>query len=271
MAVKIKRALTIAGSDSGGGAGIQADLKTFCAMGVYGMSVITAITAQNTLGVQAAYELPLRHIAAQIDSVLTDIGVDAAKTGMLSSARVVQLVARKVKEYGIENLVVDPVMAAKSGDLLLAEDARASLRDLLLPLAKVVTPNIPEASVLTGVTIESVEQMKRAARHLHEMGAQWIVVKGGHLAPSEDAIDLVFDGRDFQELRTPRIPTKNTHGTGCTFSAAIAAGLAQSLPTLEAIAKAKRYVTRAIAQALELGKGMGPTNHLVDMKSPWTS
>lgn len=267
----IAKALTIAGSDSGGGAGIQADQKTFTAFGVYGMSVLTAITAQNTVGVFGVEEVPLASIAAQIDAVITDIGADAAKTGMLSSAPIVALVAEKVRAYGIANLVVDPVMMAKSGDPLLAEDARAAVRDLLLPVSFVVTPNTPEAEALTGVRVESLESMREAAVRLSALGVRWVVVKGGHLPIEGEAVDLVYDGREFTELRSPRFPTRNTHGTGCTFSAAIAAGLARGMPPRDAIRRAKTYVSRAIETSLAIGSGHGPTNHLVGVTSEWAT
>ncbi len=265
----IAKALTIAGSDNSGGAGIQADLKTFTAFGVYGMTAITAVTAQNTQGVLGFDEVSLDLIAAQIDSVVSDIGVDAAKTGMLASAAIVALVADKVREHGITNLVVDPVMRAKSGDPLLAEDAQEAVRTLLLPRALVVTPNAPEAEALTGRRIETLADMRVAARDLHAMGVRWVVVKGGHLPFEGDAVDVVYDGHAFTELRAPRYPTKNTHGTGCTFSAAIAAGLAKGREPLAAIARAKEYVSRAIETALEIGHGHGPTNHLVGVTSEW--
>ena len=265
----IPRALTIAGSDSGGGAGIQADLKTFMAFGVYGMSVITAVTAQNTVGVFGVEELSTGSIAAQLDAVITDIGTDAAKTGMLSSAPIVTLVAEKVREHGIGNLVVDPVMVAKSGDLLLAEQAQAAVRELLLPTALVVTPNAPEAEALTGVVVDSLVAMREAALRLHGMGVRWVVVKGGHLPIEGEAVDLVYDGREFTELRAARFPTKNTHGTGCTFASAITAGLARGLPPLDAVRRAKAYVSRAIETSLVLGHGHGPTNHLAGVTSIW--
>ncbi len=265
----IGKALTIAGSDNSGGAGIQADLKTFTAFGVYGMSAITAVTAQNTLGVLGFQEISLDLIAAQIDSIVSDIGVDAAKTGMLASAAIVALVADKVREHCITNLVVDPVMRAKSGDPLLAEDAQEAVRTLLLPRALVVTPNAPEAEALTGRRIETLAAMRAAARELHAMGVRWVVVKGGHLPFEGDAVDVVYDGHEFTELRAPRYPTKNTHGTGCTFSAAIAAGLAKGWSPLAAITRAKEYVSRAIATALDIGHGHGPTNHLVGLSSEW--
>jgi hydroxymethylpyrimidine/phosphomethylpyrimidine kinase len=262
------RALTIAGSDSGGGAGIQADLKTFSAFGVYGMTAITAITAQNTLGVHAALELPLPLIEKQLRSVISDIGADAAKTGMLSSSKVVRLVAALMKELRIPNLVVDPVMIAKGGHPLLAEEARAAVRDFLLPLATVATPNTHEAAALTGLRVETLDEMKRAAKEIRAAGVKWVVVKGGH-AETTEAIDVVYNGRSFTELRAKRITTKNTHGTGCTFSAAIAASLAKDARPDAAIAKAKDYVTQAIASAAPLGHGHGPTNHLAGTASRW--
>ena len=266
---RIPRALTIAGSDSGGGAGIQADLKAFTAFGVYGMSVLTAITAQNTVGVFGVEELSPAFIGAQLDAVISDIGTDAAKTGMLSSAAIVAIVAEKVREHRIANLVVDPVMVAKSGDTLLAADAQAAVRERLLPLALVATPNAPEAEALTGVRIDGLESTRDAAVRLHALGVRWAVVKGGHLPLEGEAVDLIYDGREFTELRAPRFPTANTHGTGCTFSAAIAAALARGLPPLDAIRRAKAYVTRAIETSLAIGHGHGPTNHLVGVTSEW--
>jgi len=267
--VSIARALTIAGSDSGGGAGIQADLKTFTAFGVYGMSAVTAITAQNTVGVQAILELPLDLIAAQVRSVAGDIGMDAVKTGMLGSAAIVELVAGLVRSLELPRLVVDPVMVAKGGDVLLKSDAIDALRTALLPLALVVTPNLPEAEVLTGHTVAGEAEMRRAAQEIWELGPRWVVIKGGHLPADEHAVDLVYDGSTFTLLRSPRVRTRNTHGTGCTFSAAITAALARGLEPAEAIGRAKRYVSRAIAEGLALGGGHGPTNHLVGVSSEW--
>nr|HID12706.1 bifunctional hydroxymethylpyrimidine kinase/phosphomethylpyrimidine kinase [Anaerolineae bacterium] len=255
----MKRALTIAGSDSGGGAGIQADLKTFAALGVYGMSALTAITAQNTVGVQGVYELPAEFVGLQIDSVVDDIGVDAVKTGMLANAEIISVVAAKVKEHDLPNLVVDPVMVAKSGAPLLREDARDVLINLLLPLAVVVTPNLHEARVLTGLTIENVGEMKRAAAVIHALGARHVVVKGGHL-PGE-SVDVLFNGQEFTLFRSPRIETKNTHGTGCTFASAIAAGLAKGQSVVEAVGVAKEFITMALRHSLDLGHGHGPTHH----------
>lgn len=253
------RALTIAGSDSGGGAGIQADLKTFAARGVYGTSAITAITAQNTCGVTGVLELPLETIEAQIDAVLSDIGTDAAKIGMLSSAPIVRLVGAKVRQWGIERLVLDPVMVAKGGDRLLREDAATAVREELLPLALVLTPNLPEAEVLVGHPVRTREQREHAAREIATLGVHNVVIKGGHAEGAP--VDLLFDGRGFTEYPAERIESRNTHGTGCTFSAAIAAELAKGYSVPEAIGHAKRYTTEAIRQAPDLGGGHGPLNH----------
>lgn len=255
----MKRALTIAGSDSGGGAGIQADLKTFAALGVYGMSALTAITAQNTVGVQGVFELPAEFVGLQIDSVVTDIGVDAVKTGMLANADIITVVAERVQKYPLPNVVVDPVMVAKSGDPLLREDARDALIRLLLPLATVVTPNLHEAQVLTRMEIASLDDMKEAARVIHSMGPRYVVVKGGHL--QGDSVDVLFDGMDFVLLPAPRLQTRNTHGTGCTFASAIAAGLALGIDAVDAVRQAKEYITTALRYAPNVGHGHGPTHH----------
>jgi hydroxymethylpyrimidine/phosphomethylpyrimidine kinase len=253
-------ALTIAGSDSGGGAGIQADLKTFQALGVYGASVITALTAQNTLGVRAVHEVPVEVIAAQIDAVLEDLGADGVKTGMLSSAAIIQVVAERVHHWGVQEvLVVDPVMVAKSGDRLLREDAVEALRHTLLPLAAVVTPNLPEAEVLVGRRIQTDDEVERAALDIRELGARAVVVKGGHR--TGEPVDVLFDGERFYRFSSPRVETPNTHGTGCTFSAAIAAGLAQGKGVPDAVAEAKVYISMAIAHAEPLGHGHGPVAH----------
>lgn len=255
----VSRALTIAGSDSGGGAGIQADLKTFTVLDVFGMSALTAVTAQNTLGVHGIYNLPLEAIEKQIDAVSEDIGVDAVKTGMLSSAAIIETVARKIKQNNIPNLVVDPVMVAKGGARLLETDAQTALIQHLLPLATVITPNLPEAEVLTGREIRTIADMKEAAKQLHSFGPTYIVVKGGHL--EGDAHDILFDGETFEEFTTERFETRHTHGTGCTFSAAITAELAKGTPIREAVATAKEFITCAIRDTLGLGQGHGPTNH----------
>ena len=253
-------AMTIAGSDSGGGAGIQADLKTFAALGVYGTSVLTAITAQNTQGVTGIHEVPVELVKAQMEAVISDIGADAVKTGMLSSTELITAVSEEVRRLGLNTLVVDPVMVAKGGDRLLREDAVEALRTKLLPLATVVTPNGPEAEVLTGVRVRSPEEARVAAKRIVEMGAGSVVVKGGHLTGGE-AIDIFYDGTGFRELSAPRIDTKNTHGTGCTFASAIAAGLAKGLALEEAVGQAKEYVTEAIRANLDVGHGHGPLNH----------
>jgi hydroxymethylpyrimidine/phosphomethylpyrimidine kinase len=265
----MKKALTIAGSDSGGGAGIQADLKTFMAFGVYGMSAVTALTAQNTVGVQGIFEVSPEFVREQIRSVMTDIGTDAAKTGMLSNAAIVAAVAGAVREFRIPNLVVDPVMVAKSGDPLLAPEARKAVREKLLPLATVITPNLFEAEALLGRRIEDLAAMKKAARDLREIGCRWVVLKGGHLDIGSRAVDVLYDGKELVLLRAPRLASRNTHGTGCTFASAIAAGLARELPPPEAVRRAKKYVTEAIRRGLSLGRGHGPTDHLAGVRSRW--
>ena len=258
---RVPRALTIAGSDSGGGAGIQADLKTFAALGVYGMSAITAVTAQNTLGVTAVQDISMEVIAAQIDAVVSDIGVDVVKTGMLSNAGTIGVVASKAREHGFERLVVDPVMVAASGARLLRDDAVETLVSELLPLATVVTPNVPEAEALAGLRITGEDGMREAARVIRGMGPRYVVIKGGHLEGSR-ALDLLFDGQEFTEFGGERIVTSNTHGTGCTFASAVAAGLARGLSVSESVGLAKRYVAEAMAAAFPVGKGHGPVNHL---------
>ena len=256
--MKLPVALTIAGSDSGGGAGIQADLKTFAAMGVHGTSAITAITAQNTIGVTDILELPARLVQAQITAVVDDLGVQAAKTGMLSSSTVIEAVAESVREHSIGALVVDPVMVAKGGARLLRDDAVDALRTRILPLALVVTPNLPEAEVLLGRAIRTLDERRRAARDLLGLGARISVVKGGHA--EGDVTDVYCDGNRLVELPGVRVATQNTHGSGCVFSAAIAARLALGDDPLTAVRAAKDFVGRAIAASLELGHGHGPVN-----------
>jgi hydroxymethylpyrimidine/phosphomethylpyrimidine kinase len=258
--VRLPVALTIAGSDSGGGAGIQADLKTFAALGVHGTCAITAVTAQNTLGVSDYVELPLAIIRAQIEDVVSDLRPLAAKTGMLSSPDIIQLVARAVEEHGLRNLVVDPVMVAKGGHRLLRDDAVEALRDRLVPLALVITPNLPEAEVLLGREIRSRDEMAHAARELRALGCRAVVLKGGHAEEPDRADDALFDGRELVWLSGERIPTRNTHGSGCAFSAAIAAELAKGLDLRQAAADAKRFITGAIRDSLDLGGGHGPVN-----------
>jgi hydroxymethylpyrimidine/phosphomethylpyrimidine kinase len=251
--------MTIAGSDPSAGAGIQADLKTFAAMGVYGTSVITAITVQNTSGVHRIQETPPELVAAQIDAVLGDIGADAVKTGMLASAEIVEVVARKMRQYSLSNLVVDPVMRASSGQALLPEDALAALRERLLPLALVVTPNLDEAAALTGEEVRDFQGMREAAARIAAMGARNVVVTGGHL--EGPAVDLLFDGREYHELSAPRVDTTNTHGAGCTFASAIAASLAKGLDVRRAVITAKAFVTKAMQQSFQVGTGRAPVHH----------
>ena len=255
-------ALTIAGSDSGGGAGIQADLKTFAVLGVHGTSALTAITAQNTRGVTDILELPASLVREQIDAVVEDMGVDAAKTGMLSSAAIIEVVADAIARHGLGKLVVDPVMVAKGGAKLLRDDAVAALRARLVPLAAVLTPNLPEAGVLLGRRVASVAERAQAARDLVAMGARAAVVKGGHA--HGDVTDVFFDGSRLVELEAERIETSNTHGSGCVFSAAITAAMARGAEPLEAVREAKSFVTRAIARSLEIGHGHGPVNPMFD-------
>ena len=256
----IRTALTIAGSDSGGGAGIQADLKTFAALGVYGMSAITAVTAQNTVGVVAAHSLPADFVTAQIEAVASDIHVHATKTGMLASAAIVEAVAAAITALELPLVVVDPVMLAKSGDRLLDDDAVMAMVKELLPRAFVVTPNIPEAIALSGMSIASLEDAKAAAVRIHQFGPSAVVVKGGH-AVGDELVDLLFDGHAFLELRTPRIDTRNTHGTGCTFASAIAAHLALGDSLVDAVTRAQSYVAGAIRHGLAIGHGHGPLDH----------
>jgi hydroxymethylpyrimidine/phosphomethylpyrimidine kinase len=257
--LKLPVVLTIAGSDSGGGAGIQADLKTFAALGVHGTSALTAITAQNTLGVAEIMELPPALVAAQIEAVMLDIGAQAAKTGMLSSAEIIEVVANAITRFEITNLVVDPVMVAKGGARLLRDDAVDALRRRLLPLAAVVTPNLPEAEVLLARPIRTHDERRQAARDLVALGARAAVVKGGH-ADEQQAIDHFFDGTELITLQSPRIATANTHGSGCVFSAAIAAELAKGSDSLAAVLLAKEFITGAIERSLEVGRGHGPVN-----------
>ena len=265
-------ALTIAGSDSGGGAGIQADLKTFAALGVYGASAITAVTAQNTQRVTQVLELPPDLVAAQIDAVVSDIGADAVKTGMLANAEIIDVVASKVREHGLRPLVVDPVMVAKSGDRLLREDAVQMLRERLLPLATVLTPNLPEAEALLGRPLASWDDIREAAQEFVSMGIEAVVIKGGHL-PAEagragPATDLYYDGRGFHEFTAARVDTTNTHGTGCTFASAIAAALAKGSDLRGAVALAKAYVTKALQSAYPVGHGHGPVHHFFRFWQP---
>ena len=253
-------ALTIAGSDSGGGAGIQADLKTFAAHGVYGTSAITALTAQNTIGVSGVHVAPDDFVTAQIEAVVADLGCDAVKTGMLANSTIVEAVAAAVEALELPNLVVDPVMVAKSGDHLLDEEAVHALRWTLLRMARVVTPNIPEAEVLAKMSITSLEGMREAAKRIAALKPGAVVIKGGHLAGPE-VVDVLYERGEFMEFTGPRIEGRNTHGTGCTFAAAIAAQLAKGAALKDAVPAAKTYVEGAMRNGIPLGKGHRPLHH----------
>ncbi|HYR86006.1 MAG TPA: bifunctional hydroxymethylpyrimidine kinase/phosphomethylpyrimidine kinase [Terriglobia bacterium] len=256
----INTALTVAGSDSIGGAGIQADLKTFSRLRVFGMSVITALTAQNTSGVLGILEVPPDFVARQLDAVLSDVPPDAVKTGMLKTAAVVEVVAAKVREYGLTKLVVDPVMLSKSGAPLLDPDANAAFRRLLLPLALVITPNTEEAQVLAGKPIRTTDDMEEAALTIHAAGARNVLIKGGHL--DGDATDVLFDGKEFYRFRAERLSGRDSHGTGCVLSAAITAHLALGKTVREAVQLGKDFVTEAIKNGLRIGSGRGPCDPL---------
>jgi hydroxymethylpyrimidine/phosphomethylpyrimidine kinase len=257
-------ALTIAGSDSSGGAGIQADLKTMAAFGVYGATALTSVTAQNTLGVRGVVNLPPEFVEAQIDAVMEDVGADAAKTGMLATRGIIEAVADRVRSHAIPNLVVDPVMVATSGASLIEEDAVRAMADAVVPLAYVVTPNLREAEILSGIGIDSDAAVEEAARAIHGLGGRNVLIKGGHLEGA--ATDVLFDGSIFVRYTVPRVPVGDVHGTGCTLSAAIASALALGLRLPEAVEAAKRYVTRGIATSFGRGKGSALLNHFA---SPW--
>ena len=256
----VKTAMTVAGSDSGGGAGIQADLKTFAALGVHGTSAITALTAQNTVGVAGIFDVSPSFVAEQIDAIASDIGVDAMKTGMLSNAEIIDAVSDRIQHYALAKVVVDPVMVATSGDLLLREDAVDAVKSRMLPLALVVTPNRREAEVLAGIPVATEADVREACKRIFDLGPRHVLVKGGHAIG--DAVDWLYDGREMVSMVAPRLTTSNTHGTGCTLSAAIAAHLALGLEVREAVAASKEYITAAIRNAYPLGRGHGPVNHL---------
>lgn len=257
----IKKALTIAGSDSGGGAGIQADLKTFTAFGVFGMSVITSVTAQNTVKVTGIHNMPADFVALQFDTVYGDIGVDGVKTGMLSNSEIVKIVAQKLRDNSVEHVVVDPVMMAKGGSPLLIEEAVASVKEFLLPQATLVTPNIPEAEVLSDMKIVSQSDMEKAAAIIHTLGNCNVLIKGGHR--EGDALDILFNGHQYYEFTTSRIDTPNTHGTGCTLSSAILSNLILGKTLVEAVEISKQFITKAIESSFHIGHGHGPLNHFV--------
>lgn len=257
---EIARALTIAGSDSGGGAGIEADLKTFTALGVYGMAAVTSITAQNTCGVHSVYDLPAQMVIDQIDAVAEDIGVDAAKTGMLSNAEIIEGVCESITRNQLNQVVVDPVMIAKSGDPLLQPEAIKTFINKMIPLAYLITPNIPEAEKLTGQKISSPTDVNRVVKQIADLGAKNVLLKGGHMG-GKHAVDWLYDGENLTEFTAPRINTPNTHGTGCTLSAAITSFLAKGINLYDAVRSAKNYLTVAIRHSFNLGKGVGPLNH----------
>jgi hydroxymethylpyrimidine/phosphomethylpyrimidine kinase len=261
----MKQVLTIAGSDSGGGAGIQADIKAMSANGVFAMSAITAITAQNTEEVTDVFELPISIIAAQIDAIFDDFDVSAVKTGMLSSAEIVKVVAKLLKPQNVTNLVVDPVMIAKSGHSLLKPDAVEALMREIIPLALVVTPNIHEAQQLSGIEIKTLADARKAAKIIHRLGCRHVLIKGGHLL-EDRATDLLYDGRFFEVFKSEFINTPHTHGTGCTYASAIAAHLALGKTLTQAVTAAKAYLTEAIRNGLAIGHGKGPTNHFYFLK-----
>ncbi len=258
------KVLCIGGSDSSGGAGIQADLKAVSACGCYGMSVITAVTVQNTLGVQAIHPIPQKYILAQLDSLLSDIGADAVKTGMLLTVGAIDAVVNKVKEYRLVKLIVDPVMIAKGGHSLMQEKAKVALIKKLLPLSYVVTPNIPEAEVLAQCKINTLAEMKKAAALIHVLGVKNVVIKGGHLSAAKKlgAMDILYDGNNYYEYSTAWIATKDTHGTGCTYASVLAAALASGESIVDAVQQSKIMVTKAIESSICLGKGQGPVNVL---------
>ncbi|MCK8827468.1 bifunctional hydroxymethylpyrimidine kinase/phosphomethylpyrimidine kinase [Natroniella acetigena] len=260
----MEQVLTIAGSDSGGGAGIQADLKTMTRLGVYGASVITALTAQNTLGVQGVETVSNHFVKKQLDSVCIDLNFKAAKTGMLANTEIITAVVAKVKKYNLPNLVVDPVMVATSGDLLLAEEAVETLREQLIPQTKIITPNLNEAKVLLGEELESELELEELAERLHQLGSDYVLVKGGH-QKGDIARDLLYDGKEFVEFIVARVDTTDTHGTGCTLSAAIASNLALGYSVEEAVKRSKEFVTKAIKKGCSVGTGNNPVNHLVDL------
>lgn len=259
----MKKVLTIAGSDTCGGAGIQADLKTFSAHGTYGMSVITAITVQNTQGVFDCQDITPEIIGKQIDVIFDDIEVDSVKIGMVSQIETINVIADKLEKYNPLNVVIDPVMISKHGFDLLQPQAKETLIKRLIPLAFLLTPNLPEAEAITGIKIDNLELMKEAARKIYEMGVKNVLVKGGHLA--NDATDVLFDGKEYTILKSDRINTKNTHGTGCTLSSSIAANLANGMNVKEAVNASKLYITTAIKHSLNIGKGIGPTNHFYEL------
>ncbi len=261
MGIEVPVALSIAGSDSGGGAGIQADLKTFTALRVFGASVITSVTAQNTKSVLGISDLEPEFVKLQLDAVLGDIGADAAKLGMLSNEGIIKAVSDKIRQYNIKKLVLDPVMRSKAGEVLLQKEAEQALIDEILPISYIVTPNVPEAEILAAQKITTLEDMRESAVVIKALGPDYVLVKGGHLSPSAEATDILYDGENFLTISSPRIDTKNTHGTGCTYSASICALLARGYSVIDAVKASKRYVYGAIKGSFSIGGGHGPLNH----------
>ncbi len=264
----MKKVLTVAGSDSGGGAGIQADLKTFAALKVYGTSAITAVTAQNTKKVSGVHTLPAEFVSMQMEAVVEDIGVDALKTGMLANTDIIRSVAEMVRKYSLAPLVVDPVMVAQSGDVLMEREAIAALREELLPLAAVVTPNLDEATIFAEREVKTLEDMKYAAKQIFSLGPAWVLVKGGHM-DGDTVTDLLYDGSEFRYYSSPRLEVKNTHGSGCTYAAAIAAVLTRATTVPEAVSLARDYLLEALAEGIDVGKGSGPLHHFVRYYHEW--
>ena len=272
--LSLHKVLTIAGSDSGGGAGIQADIKTITALGGYATTVITALTAQNTLGVQSILEVPASFVAQQIDAIMTDIGTDVVKTGMLVNKGIVDVVSLKIKEYSIKCVVVDPVMTSKNEKRLLSADAVNALTSKLFPLSLVVTPNIPEAEYISGIKIKTPSDAEKAAKCIHQLGPSCVLIKGGHAGKSWDmknegtVIDILYDGKSFEYIEGEYIPTKNTHGTGCTYASAIATCLAKSFGLKESVVQAKKFVTASIRKSFNPGKGYGTLNQFGSIQFP---
>lgn len=268
------KVLTIAGSDTSGGAGIQADIKTITALGGYATTVITALTAQNTLGVQSVFEIPASFVGQQIDAVMTDIGTDAVKTGMLLNKDIVEMVSTKIKEYNIRHVVVDPVMISKNEKRLLSADAVNALTSKLFPLSLVVTPNIPEAEYLSGLKIKTISDAEKAAKSIYKLGPSNVLIKGGHAVKSSDmknegkVIDVLYDGKSFEYIEGEYIPTKNTHGTGCTYASAIATYLAKGFGLKEAVVQAKKFVTTSIRKSFNPGKGYGTLDQFGAIQFP---
>jgi len=263
----IPSVMTIAGSDSGGGAGIQADLKTFSALRVFGTTAITSITSQNTVGVNDVYNIPIKHLESQITAVLDDINVLAVKTGMLATSDIISVVCSSLKKYNVSKLVVDPVMIAKDGSRLLQKEAINSLITELIPISYVITPNVPEAEDLVSMKINSIKDMYNAADKIYKLGAKNVVIKGGHLS-GKKSIDVLYNGTEYSEFSTTRVNTSNTHGSGCTFAAAITAFLSYEIPLIDAVKKAKIYVSESLSTDFKVGHGHGPLNHFWGLQFP---